>query len=48
MNTASNNQLTTKEINPLESLDEWEDDLLKRYPDPEQIATSKSTDEYRN
>ncbi len=48
MNTASNNQFTTKEINPLESLDEWEDDLLKRYPDPEQIATSKSTEEYRN
>jgi len=48
MNTASINQFTTKEINPLESLDEWEDDLLKRYPDPEQIATSKSTEEYRN
>jgi inositol oxygenase len=48
MSTASINQFTTKEINPLESLDEWEDDLLKRYPDPEQIATSKSTEEYRN
>ncbi|MBL7859610.1 MAG: inositol oxygenase [Cyclobacteriaceae bacterium] len=33
---------------PLKSLDEWEDDLLRRYPDPEHIATSKSTEEYRN
>ena len=34
--------------NPLGSLDEWEEDLLKRYPDPESIATSKSTEAYRN
>jgi len=34
--------------NPLESLDEWEDDILKRYPNPEAIATSKATNEYRN
>lgn len=33
---------------PLKSLDEWEDDLLRRYPNPEDIATSKSTEEYRN
>lgn len=33
---------------PLKSLDEWEEDLLRRYPDPETIATSKSTEEYRN
>jgi inositol oxygenase len=25
---------------PLASLDEWEDDLLRRYPNPEDIATS--------
>ncbi|HZI26054.1 MAG TPA: inositol oxygenase family protein, partial [Chryseolinea sp.] len=36
------------EKNPLGSLDEWEDDLLLRYPDPESIANGKSTDEYRN
>ncbi|MBV9962562.1 MAG: inositol oxygenase, partial [Parafilimonas sp.] len=48
MSTAAQNQFTVNEINPLASLDEWEDDLLKRYPDPEQIATSKSTEEYRN
>lgn len=34
--------------NPLQSLDEWEDDLIRRYPDPETIATSKATEEYRN
>jgi inositol oxygenase len=34
--------------NPLASLDEWEEDVLLRYPDPESIATAKSTEEYRN
>lgn len=48
MNTVSEKQFTATEINPLASLDEWEDDLLKRYPDPEEIATSRSTEEYRN
>jgi len=33
---------------PLASLDEWEEDLLRRYPDPESIVTDKKTDEYRN
>jgi inositol oxygenase len=33
---------------PLASLDEWEDDLLRRYPDPEAIVTDKKTEEYRN
>jgi inositol oxygenase len=41
-------QFNAKEINPLASLDEWEEDLLERYPDPEKIASSKSTEEYRN
>jgi inositol oxygenase len=36
------------EPNPLTNLDEWEDDLLRRYPDPEEIATTKSQGEYRN
>jgi inositol oxygenase len=45
---AAENQFTSTEKEPLNSLDEWEDDLLKRYPDPEAIATSKSTDAYRN
>jgi inositol oxygenase len=36
------------ENTPLQSLDEWEDDLLQRYPDPETIAKDKTTEEYRN
>jgi inositol oxygenase len=33
---------------PLKNLDEWEEDLLRRYPDPDTITTTKATDEYRN
>ena len=33
---------------PLKSLDEWEDDLLLRYPDPDSIVQEKSKEEYRN
>ncbi|HEY8510829.1 MAG TPA: inositol oxygenase family protein [Cyclobacteriaceae bacterium] len=33
---------------PLKSLEEWEDDLLRRYPDPETIAVGKSEEEFRN
>lgn len=36
------------EQTPMKNLDEWEDDLLRRYPDPEMIAATKATDEYRN
>ncbi|HEY9007896.1 inositol oxygenase family protein [Ohtaekwangia sp.] len=36
------------ETNPLTNLDEWEDDLLRRYPDPEAIASEKTVEEYRN
>jgi inositol oxygenase len=39
---------TTPNATPLKSLDEWEDDVLLRYPDPESIAQSKSSEEYRN
>jgi len=35
-------------INPLASLDVWEDDLLDRYPDPENITNGKATEEFRN
>jgi inositol oxygenase len=38
----------SSEMNPLSSLDVWEDDLLQRYPDPESIAQGKTTEEYRN
>jgi len=34
--------------NPLANLDEWEMDVLKRYPDPDAIATNKTTDAFRN
>lgn len=33
---------------PLKNLDEWEDDVLRRYPDPQSIATGKETEAYRN
>lgn len=33
---------------PLTHLDEWEEDLLKRYPDPDLIATEKKAEEFRN
>ncbi|MGZ3939626.1 MAG: inositol oxygenase family protein [Flavisolibacter sp.] len=33
---------------PLKNLDEWEEDVLRRYPDPQTIAKSKSVDDYRN
>ncbi|MES3019165.1 MAG: inositol oxygenase family protein [Bacteroidota bacterium] len=39
---------TEKELNPLSSLDVWEEDVLQRYPEPDTIATSKATEEYRN
>lgn len=36
------------EFDDVSNLDLWEDDLLKRYPDPEAIATAKSTEAYRD
>jgi len=45
---AAPGKFSEKEINPLGSLDEWEDDVLQRYPDPETIAKEKTKDEYRN
>jgi inositol oxygenase len=41
-------KFSEKEINPLGSLDEWEEDVLQRYPDPDTIAKEKSKDAYRN
>ena len=34
--------------NSFEDLELWEDDLLRRYPDPDAIAHSKTKEEYRN
>lgn len=36
------------ELAPLKDLDEWEDDILQRYPEPGSIAKAKATEEYRN
>lgn len=33
---------------PLTSIDDWEDDLLVRYPDAEAIAAGRDTEAYRN
>lgn len=41
-------ELAPNQINPLASLDEWEDDVLLRYPEPGTIAGDKSTEAYRN
>lgn len=48
MNNAKQPIFSPEETNPLSSLDEWEDDLLKRYPDADAIATAKSKEAYRN
>jgi inositol oxygenase len=37
-----------KNNTPLKSLDEWEEDVLRRYPDPDKMVKGKDTDEYRN
>jgi inositol oxygenase len=39
---------SSKEVNPLASLDEWEEDVLVRYPDPEVKTSNKSQEEFRN
>jgi len=44
--SASNKDFSEKEIRPLASLDEWEDAVLERYPEPGTKA--KTQEEYRN
>lgn len=41
-----NNGYSDKELNPLQNLEQWEDDLLQRYPQAGQPAKTK--EEYRN
>lgn len=43
---ATRSNLTEKEKNPLQSIEEWEDDVLIRYPENE--APGKAKEEYRN
>ncbi|GAB3013471.1 hypothetical protein GCM10027051_15860 [Niabella terrae] len=45
---ANSKNFSVEERRPLTSLDEWEDAVLERYPDPDTIATSKSKEAYRN
>jgi len=47
---ASHTNTTDPNINnqPLANLDEWEMDILKRYPDPDDIAQGKTKEEFRN
>jgi inositol oxygenase len=42
------NNVSAANATPLKSLDEWEDDILLRYPDPETIVADKATEDYRN
>lgn len=35
-------------LEPLQSLDEWEEDILLRYPQPKSVAREKATEDYRN
>jgi len=35
-------------LEPLQSLDEWEEDILVRYPQPKSVAREKATETYRN
>jgi len=45
----ANNNINDPEINnPLASLDEWEMDVLQRYPDPDTISQGKTKEEFRN
>jgi inositol oxygenase len=44
----TDNTIKGKNANPLVGLDEWEEDVLRRYPDADTIASAKSTDEFRN
>ena len=39
-------EFTEKEISPLASIEEWEEDLLVRYPEPKNLEKTKQ--QYRN
>ncbi|GAC1424278.1 MAG: hypothetical protein NVSMB7_00200 [Chitinophagaceae bacterium] len=42
------NTVPGEAVAPLTSLDEWELDILQRYPDPSSIAKDKATEAFRN
>ncbi|SFM76546.1 inositol oxygenase [Chitinophaga sp. YR627] len=44
----SANTFSNEELKPLQSIEQWEDDVLLRYPEPAVPETAKSKEEYRN
>ena len=44
----SSNTFSNEELKPLHSIEQWEDDVLLRYPEPAVPETAKSKEEYRN
>jgi len=42
------NNLSGGSLTPLSNLDEWENDVLRRYPDPSNINEDKKAEEFRN
>jgi len=46
--TSDKNSLAGENFKPLHNLDQWEDDLLERYPDPSRINEDKKVEEFRN
>ena len=46
--STTENILNEENANPLAGLDEWEEDVLRRYPEADTIVKSKSTEQFRN
>ena len=45
---SNSNSVSGENLTPLSNLDEWENDVLKRYPDPSKINQDKKEEEFRN
>src|SRR6187402_912579 len=45
---SNENIINDKNANPLAGLDEWEEDVLRRYPDAETMTTTKAAEEFRD
>lgn len=46
--STNQNSFAAENNSPLHNLDEWEDDVLHRYPDPSAINTDKKEEAFRN
>ena len=44
--SAAKKEFTAQELNPLSSLDQWEEAVLERYPEPG--IPAKTKEEFRN